>query len=252
MMDPTKKKQRKRIIWRIVLGIFVCLYIAYQINMAIPRTPAEMENAAYHNIWKALEALNMRDLPFTRPKLVKAYSAAEERFYDYEMYTMLDNDTLVVRSTVPENKRLAVSAYLDPKDPSKNYLLSDHRLYDPKRTYQIFVNNSDDSVYVATYYYDMTKNPHKAALRSPTEDAYRLVPPHDTNEYCVSLSSWVQDRHLADSTMDVYEQMHVFVYDPKIFKQYTWQEIKEKNMFLKHIQCLPPKYLDPPTVFEYP
>ena len=112
--------------------------------------------------------------------------------------------------------------------------------------------NSDDSVYVATYYYDMTKNPHKAALRSPTEDAYRLVPPHDTNEYCVSLSSWVQDRHLADSTMDVYEQMHVFVYDPKIFKQYTWQEIKEKNMFLKHIQCSLPKYLDPPTVFEYP
>lgn len=144
---------------------------------------------------------------------------------------MLDNDTLVVHSTVPENKRLAVSAYLDPKDPSKNYLLSDHRLYDPKRTYQIFVNNSDDSVYVATYYYDMTKNPHKAALRSPTEDAYRLVPPHDTNEYCVSLSSWVQDRHLADSTMDVYEQMHVFVYDPKIFKQYTWQEIKEKICF---------------------
>lgn len=151
MMDPAKKKRRKRIIWRIVLGIFVCLYIAYQINMAIPRTPAEMKNAAYHNIWKALEALNMRDLPFTRPKLVKAYSAAEERFYDYEMYTMLDNDTLVVRSTVPENKRLAVSAYLVPKDSSKRYLLGDHRLYDPKRTYQIFVNNSDDSVYVAAY-----------------------------------------------------------------------------------------------------
>ena len=52
--------------------------------------------------------------------------------------------------------------------------------------------------------------------------------------------------------MDAYEKIHVFVYDPKIFKQYTWQEIKEKNMFLKHIQCLPPKYLDPPTVFEYP
>lgn len=252
MMDPTKKKQRKRITRRIVLGICVCLYIAYQINMAIPRTPAEMENAAYHNIWKALEALNMRDLPFTRPKLVKSYSAAEESFYDYEMYTMLDNDTLVVRSTVPENKRLAVSAYLVPKDPSKNYLLSDHRLYDPKRTYQIFVNNSDDSVYVATYEYDITKNPNKAALRSPTEDTYKLVPPHDTNEYCVSPATRIQDAYLADSTMDVYEKMHVFVYDPKIFKQYTWQEIKEKNMFLKHIQCSLPKYLDPPTVFEYP
>ena len=50
MMDPAKKKRRKRIIWRIVLGIVVCLYIAYQINMAIPRTPAEMKNAAYHNV----------------------------------------------------------------------------------------------------------------------------------------------------------------------------------------------------------
>jgi hypothetical protein len=252
MMDPTKKKRCKRIIWRIVLSIFFCLYIAYQINMAIPRTSAEMKNAAYHNIWKALEALNMKDLPFTRPKLVKAYSAAEERFYDYEMYTMLDNDTLVVRSTVPENKRLAVSAYLVPKDSSKRYLLGDHRLYDPKRTYQIFVNNSDDSVYVAAYYYDITKNPHKAARKNPAEDAYKWVPPHDTNEHCVNMYTLIEDAYLADSTMDAYEKIHVFVYDPKIFKQYTWQEIKEKNMFLKHIQCLPPKYLDPPTVFEYP
>lgn len=100
--------------------------------------------------------------------------------------------------------------------------------------------------------YDITKNPHKAARKNPAEDAYKWVPPHDTNEHCVNMYTLAEDAYLADSTMDAYEKIHVFVYDPKIFKQYTWQEIKEKNMFLKHIQCLPPKYLDPPTVFEYP
>lgn len=238
------KKNRKRYIWLIIVGLLVCWYVGYRIDLNIPRGDRGMEREAYRSREDILDARSMRfDVPFSCPVAIDTTYRGQEQFITYRMITMLGQDTLFLTSTVSRNKRTPTKTSLGTKDPDKDYLLFNHKLYYQGSPRIVFVNHSDSTVCVAAYCRDIMQD--TISYPDPTQFPYKLVPPGDSNEYCLQNFSIMEGRG-SDFSQSLRDSCYVYIYDIQTFNDYAWCEIRQKGLYLKRL-VLSEKQIFPST-----